>query len=507
MDKEIPQHSEQVFIPVFHDSLNHFRKENKYSIEEAVYRFYEQNDFHPVWTNYYEPTPLAYQLLELFENSGKYGLNSDFYKIRELKVRLNGLNESPGLELLENKIVFENSLTRNALVFVSHLKNGIIYTDSMLVIPDSGYWNAMADHLFYSLGNEFINNILKIQPVSETYIHLQAGLEKFLSTHELTDEKIELPDFRKDSFACKARAGKILMENGFIDRADYSDSLFIEMLKNFQQYNGLARDGKLGKNTVKALQMNNRQRFEIAALNLERMRREKPMPANYITVNIPGFSLQLVQNNKIQGMYRVIVGHPSTPTPFITSQITEIVVFPEWYVPNSIVNKEIIPHLKNDSSYLDRMNLQVYDNGNNLLAVDEINPNGRMFYRIQQKAGYSNSLGIVKFLFPNEHSVYLHDTPSKSLFNTEIRAYSHGCVRVEDPVNLAESLLQLQEKPELVKILNASIQKQKQQHFRLEHPFAIFIQYHTCEGDENNNLYFYGDIYDQDIQLVKQLNI
>jgi murein L,D-transpeptidase YcbB/YkuD len=197
----------------------------------------------------------------------------------------------------------------------------------------------------------------------------------------------------------------------------------------FQRERGLPATGTLNRRTVAALRdlSGDRMIGDIVA-NMERWRW---LPASlgqrHIFVNVPDFTMRVIDAGRITHEARVIVGKPETPTPIFSDEMSFMVLNPSWFVPPSILKKEFLPKMEQDPSYAERRGYVVVRRGNNI--------------SIRQPPGDRNALGQIKFMFPNRHSVYLHDTPSRGLFGTERRAYSHGCVRVDQPFRLAEMLL------------------------------------------------------------------
>ncbi|MCG8701760.1 MAG: L,D-transpeptidase family protein [Bacteroidales bacterium] len=229
--------------------------------------------------------------------------------------------------------------------------------------------------------------------------------------------------------------------------------------------------------------------------------------STYIYVNIPEYRLKIFEKNKVIKEHKVVVGTPYTPTPIIESAVHKIVANPYWTVPRSIAIREIIPKIKKDSTYLERNGYKVVDNklkSVNESTIDWNNVNSREFdYWFKQDKGRGNALGLVKFVFPNDYNVYLHDTPSKSKFQYDIRAYSHGCVRVHNPEELADFVLKkfVSNKTNV----KYTIKKQRHKIYYLPEELPIHIQYFTCSGDDEGNIYFHVDIYKKDKKAMKEL--
>jgi murein L,D-transpeptidase YcbB/YkuD len=510
-----PERADLVFAKVFKDSLSvKVLADSAFSgVEFAALQFYRNSNHVPAWTRYYQLSPNADTLLKLLSNARDYGLDPIRYGTSELIALKKELQETPNSsELYDKKYRLELGLTRAGILFLSHINRGILSTDSMMVNPGQApYWERISSWLTISAGcRNFRDHYLSIQPSGFMYKRLQKGLEKFLASTDLGDEEIMLPDYESDSIACAKAVQNLLCKYGYLQKVRKKDSIhYTNALKKFQRFHGLVEDGKIGRKTFRALQMSNLERFEMAAINLERLRIEDNRKGDYLLVNIPSYKLRVVEEELPKRIFRVIVGNPNTPTPLLESKVQEIISFPNWYVPSSITRNEILPKIKKDSTYLERMNFSLLDKDHqpvdpatlNMESLDAQNFN----YKITQEPSRGNSLGVIKFLFPNEYSVYLHDTPSKYLFNKDIRAFSHGCVRLEEPAELAKYLLDKEEDKSLKHKLTASLENERKKYFRLSKPMDIIVRYYTCEGDEENNLYFYTDIYTRDRVLAEKI--
>ena len=202
------------------------------------------------------------------------------------------------------------------------------------------------------------------------------------------------------------------------------------------------------------------------------------------------------------------MGKKHTPTPVLTSKINRIVANPYWTVPKSITYNEIIPKLKRDSTYLQRNGFSIIDNYENTVNASAIDwdtvKTGEFDYWIRQKNSRSNALGVIKFLFPNKYRVYLHDTQSKKLFERNIRAYSHGCVRVQNPQDLAQLIISSNKKAEEKLDIHKIISSRERHDIRLDEPISIYIRYYTCTADKDGNIYFHPDVYSRDKKELEE---
>lgn len=283
------------------------------------------------------------------------------------------------------------------------------------------------------------------------------------------------------------------------------DKQLVQVVKLFQQHHGLEPDGAVGKQTLQILNESIPDRINQILLTLDKWRwLPNYLGDRYLLVNIPSYLIRAYENNYAMLTKRVVVGAISTPTPIFSEQMQYIEFNPNWGVPYSIATKEILPKLKRNSGYLKSHNMELFSGGKkiNPSKVNWSNVSARNFYyNIRQMPGSNNALGVVKFLFPNQYDVYLHDTPSKSLFANAQRAYSHGCIRLEKPLELAEYLLKPDFSPEKIADL---VDKGKNKRVFIPQPLPIYLLYLTVWVDESSGqTYFYPDIYNRDKSLLR----
>lgn len=255
-------------------------------------------------------------------------------------------------------------------------------------------------------------------------------------------------------------------------------------LRRFQQRMGLAADGKLGPATLRALNITPKERITQILVNMERSRWvPDSVSGNYLAVNIPEFRLHAYYNDSLLWDMRVVVGKSMHKTVIFSGTLKDIVFSPYWNVPPGILRNEVLPGIARDQTYLARHHMERYGNG------------------VRQKPGPWNSLGGVKFLFPNSHAIYLHDTPSKDLFNESSRAFSHGCVRVAEPAKLAAWLLRSDPNWTAARI-DESMHLGKERWVKSPGDVRVFIVYFTAWVDHAGRLNFRNDLYSRDRRLA-----
>jgi len=271
----------------------------------------------------------------------------------------------------------------------------------------------------------------------------------------------------------------------------YNDTLMMAV-KNFQVRHGFKQDGIIGANVLKEMNVPAQARLRQILMNMERMRwMPAEMSGNLILVNIPEFMLHVYENNQKAFDMVVVVGKEGHNTMMFNGDLNQVVFSPYWNVPPSIVEKEILPALARNPGYLEGQNMEQVGNDGDLPSI-------------RQRPGPGNSLGKVKFLFPNSFNIYFHDTPSKSLFDRDMRAFSHGCIRLSDPFKMAKYLLRKQ--PEWTdEKIQAAMNAGEEKYVKLQKAVPVVITYYTAWVDENGLLNFRNDIYKHDEKLIGKM--
>ncbi len=285
------------------------------------------------------------------------------------------------------------------------------------------------------------------------------------------------------------------------------DSAMMVAVKLFQKRNGMEPDGALGKMTVTALNQSPLNLMDKAAVNMERLRwlPDSLRDSEMILVNIANFHLDYLSKGDTIFSGKVIVGKQYHASPIFSAPMKYIVFSPYWNIPTSIAKNEIIPSIRRNPNYLRQKNMEVVTHSGKLVDPSTVNWSSKSFpYMIRQKPGGDNSLGLVKFMFPNKHSVYLHDTPSKSLFEREDRALSHGCIRLQNPEKLAKILLSEDSSWTDEKIRQAMNQS-KEQIVNLNREIPVVLLYLTFWADSRGQAHFRPDIYGRDGEVLAAL--
>ncbi len=276
------------------------------------------------------------------------------------------------------------------------------------------------------------------------------------------------------------------------DTTDIFNENLTNAIKNFQTRFGNTVDGKISETLLKEMNVPAIERVKQILINMNRVRWMPQEPGGkLIVVNIPEFILYVYDGkNKIFEM-PVVVGKDGHNTTIFSDRLTTIVFSPYWNVPESIVKKEIVPAMQKDTGYLNKNDMEITGERDGLPVV-------------RQKPGDKNSLGKVKFLFPNSFNIYFHDTPVKSLFNKNVRAYSHGCIRLSEPEKLADYLLK-DNKNWTDEKINEAMNSGHEQSVDLKNPVPVFITYYTAWVNENGQLNFRNDIYGHDADIAARM--
>jgi len=288
-----------------------------------------------------------------------------------------------------------------------------------------------------------------------------------------------------------------------------NDDAFKASLAAFQEKNGLAADGRVGKTTLAALNVSAAQRVDQIAVNLERWRHlPRDFKPDYVMANSADASLVLMRDNTPKMRLRAITGEKRHPTPVLMAQITAVTFNPTWEIPISIAGKEILPKLKKDPTYLQANNMVVVngspDDPQGLYMNWERFDHKSLPYRLRQLPGASNSLGYVKFEMSNPYNIYIHDTPSRQLFDKTERHLSHGCVRVENPRQLAAEVLAPTGKWDSESI-DAAIAAGNTQRVMLKTWLPVYVMYWTAFVDDGK-VHFRQDPYKRDAAIAQALH-
>src|SRR5215203_1299946 len=278
-----------------------------------------------------------------------------------------------------------------------------------------------------------------------------------------------------------------------------------EAAKLFQLRHGLTDDGVTGKDVVAEMNVPVERRIAQIQMNMERWRwLPRDLGERYILVNIPEMRLDVYEGDKVPLTMKVVVGKPDSQTPIFNDEMTYLVFSPYWNVPETIAQDETLPAVIKDPGFLTRNNMDIVDKAGNAVDPASLDLSDPAAYRFRQRPGNDNSLGLVKFMFPNQFNVYLHDTPADSLFGRAARSLSHGCVRVEQPEELANYVLRDQPEWDGERI-QAAMHGGEEKIAKLKAPLPVYLGYWTARARPDGTVHFRPDVYDVDSRLTTRL--
>jgi murein L,D-transpeptidase YcbB/YkuD len=448
-------------------------------IEKALGRFYLERGFRPAWSDGGRLVKAVPALLEELGNAGQHGLDPADYEADRLAVERLALDEIRDPALLAARLAdLDIELSRTWLRYTGHLSAGRLDPRRIGL-----QWHAEDERADPSQAlaavaesRDVKQTLAGIAPATAGYARLRDALARY---RELGAAALPPPDPGEES-----AVREHLLALGDLRAAD---TPLESGLRAFQLRHGLEPTGELDKATRAALAVPVAARAQAIELNLERWRWLPPsIPERYLMVNIPDFGLQVVERDRPVLAMKVVVGKTASQTPVMSDMMTTLVLNPYWNVPEGIANNEIWPEQAKDPTYLQRHNMEV-------VTQDGVS-------RIRQRPGPGNALGDYKFVFPNHLNVYLHDTPADKLFERAERDFSHGCVRVERPAELAEYVLRGKAEWPAERVQD-TLADGREVHVALEQPLPVYIVYFTAWVDVEGRVHFRDDVYGQDEKL------
>ncbi|MBK0370351.1 L,D-transpeptidase family protein [Flavobacterium agrisoli] len=471
---------------------------------QLLWNFYRSSNYETVWSSFKKRQFVLNQI----QNSENYGLNASDYNFKKLQNLENNIVKLNDDELIQYDVMLTGSFQK----FLNHLYKGKLnpkelYTDWDLKPKDFNVNQVLID----AFNKDDLNKALtESQPKTATYQQLLKALHIINTFPE--DKTVRITGVEKivlnDTTAELIKIKKKLQYWHDLSQQEPLNTIYswetLDAVKKFQTRHGLHADGVIGKGTIWALNHSKEERRQQIIANLERWRWYNAVLENdYVIVNIPNYSLHVVEQNDTVLNRNVVVGSSNRKTPILSSTLKTIVFNPTWTVPPTIIKEDITAAMKKNRNYTAKKNITILNANGDTVAPANWNENNPLAYRYVQKPGKNNSLGLMKILFPNSHSVYLHDTNHRNLFGRQNRSLSSGCVRIENPLELAQHLLNDETKWS-AEIIDSIIVSEKTKAIPITKKYDLFQWYWTA-WSHNNQLQFRRDIYNLDAELYRKL--
>jgi L,D-transpeptidase YcbB len=487
--------------------------------------FYKNRGYKPAWVVDDPEFSKARELTDAIRDADQDALSPENYHLSKIEKLLNPIISAHDKHTAANvKLLVDLDLllTDAFLLFASHLASGRVNPETMYpeweaFSPDIDLTNVLQS----ALDTGRIKASLKaLRPEYPGYVRLRDALPIYQQILEQggwpeIDRGKTLREGDRDDRIPMLRK-RLHMTGDDTSPTVQNDTLFDPVLeqsvKKFQKRHGLEMDGAVGPKTVAALNVPVQERIRQLELNMERFRWFPKNPGTrYILVNIADFSLTVVENQIPVMQMKVVAGKTLRKTPVFSEKMKYIELNPYWNVPPQIAVKDIAPKMCRNSGYLSSRKIQVYAHwGEEAATIDPGSidwcrvTEANFRYKLRQQPGPKNSLGRIKFMFPNKYAVYMHDTPERNLFYRSSRGFSSGCIRVEKPMELALYLLK-NDPTWTHDRLQAEIDNGKRKTIMLKEPIIVHLFYWTAWGEDQGIVHFREDVYSRDMDLDRAL--
>ena len=473
--------------------------------DTLVVAFYKANNK----TTFWEDDAIRKKLIPLLNNVAEEGLftkDFDLKMIHDFEKKIDSLSDT---ELL----IYDILLTKNLSKYVQKVSKGKLNPKDLYHNWDlkENTINLQELVLNFQKKDSFESAVKSVRPNHIVYKRLKEALsiinafpvedfQKIAINKKivLNDSNIVLPTIKRKLIYWK----DLRVMDSLTPIFDKETELAV---KKFQKRHGLAPDGVIGGSTVKALNFSKKRRKEQIIVNLERWRwYPRRLEQEYLIINIPDYRLYVVKNSDTTKTCKIIVGRFKRRTPVLSSKLSYMVLNPTWTVPPTIIEEDVIPAIIKDRNYLAKKNIIAYNANNQVVDTLSWNIEEAKNYNYVQRLGAHNALGLVKFMFQNRFTIYMHDTNAKRSFEKSFRALSSGCIRVQDPLRLTEHLLDDSIKWNLKRI-NQIVKEGETKIVSFDKDIYIHILYWTA-WSEKGSLFFRDDLYNLDGRLYQKLN-
>jgi L,D-transpeptidase YcbB len=489
--------------------------------ESYIQTFYDDRNFEVAWTRDGAPTASANAFMQQFSNAAEKGLIPEDYDASRWAARVQALNDKSADAIS----LFDVAMTVNVMRYISDLRIG-------RVNPQHFNFDINVNDKKYDLAEFVSDNVVDSTDVPKLIAGVEPDSEDYRKTEQALAHYVGLAKQQEqagaDPLPMVTRAvsvgGAYPAAEALLTRLQLEDdaaadttlapsasSIFnatlSDAVKNYQHRHGFTEDGRLTPQTIKSLNVPMTDRVAQLQDSLERWRwLPDPYLHARLMVNLPEFVLRGYDpDHKLDFTMRVVVGKVvgEHETPMFTHMMKYLVFRPYWNVPVDIARKELVPHLSTNHGYLTSKNFEVTNNKGIVLTDYTAKQVAQGAVMVREKPGPKNSLGLIKFMFPNQYDIYLHSTPAVSLFEQTRRDFSHGCIRVQKPADLAAWVLQGQGDWDLDKVQEAMNNGPDNKTVSLKTPLPIVIFYLTATVDEDDQVHFFDDIYGYDAEMQK----
>jgi len=478
-------------------------------------RFYSEREYKPLWTG--DQHLSVQDVVSYLCRADEEGLNPGNYHLNAIRRGYESAYEKTELDRGKRAVrtaELELTVTYALMTYGSHLRNGYARPKWDVDRRDP----AQVDDVLLKVSNpeQLKQTLASLLPRHAQYQELKQALRQY---REIAERGGWAP-LNRDSTT--GELANRLLDTGDVQPPARGAAIgpreLLSGLKHFQRRHGLTETGKLDPATLAAMNVSVQDRVHQIEINLERWRwLPQDLGRRYILVNVPAFELNGFEDDKLAITMPVVVGKEFKPTPLFSDRMTYFVLNPSWNLPDSIVKEEVLPRLQTDPDYLTRNEIEVLPpEGNEAVDASSIEwmsvDSDNLEYRFRQKPGDENSLGRIKFMFPNQFDVYLHDTPNEQLFKRTKRDFSHGCVRVSRPVDLAEWILK--DSPDwtrekLAEKITDNVEQTgedlTEETIKIPRPLPVYILYWTAWVQDDKTVSFRDDLYDEDKRLLRAM--
>ncbi|HEV2575862.1 MAG TPA: L,D-transpeptidase family protein [Acidobacteriaceae bacterium] len=520
-------------------TLKILRWPNYSEFQPQVQQYYDGRNYELAWTRDGKPTPSAEALMQMFSNAAQKGLNPADYDADRWAQRVQQLEEirkkhDDSDEAQSTVAQFDVAMTVALMRYLSDIHLGRVNPQTLnfdIDVPSRrakfDIASLIDDEFVDANANEVNDAVAKLEPQNAMYQKTEQALEKYLQLAQQQSANpsaplpgVDKPVAKGGSYpALPALWARLQLEGdaptGAPAPASY-DATFVAAVKHYQERSGLSDDGKLGQGTIDALNVPMSRRVQQIDDSLERWRW---LPDNFqqarVMVNLPEFLVRAYdEDHNLAFTMRVVDGEAegNHDTPMFVRTMRYMIFRPYWNLPISIIKKELVKHLDSGgAAYMEKNNYEVTTGNGSPVTGWTVNDLVHGRYMVRQKPGPKNSLGLVKFMFPNEYDVYMHSTPEMNLFNLSRRDRSHGCIRLNDAEKMADWVLDGQGDWDDDSIHEAMYgpadggEPQDNKQVGLKTTLTVNITYLTANADEDGTMHFFNDIYGYDKQLEAAL--